>query len=243
MSKTVQKTDVRKMFDSIAHKYDFLNHFLSFGVDIYWRKKLVNFLNPKPNQKILDVAAGTGDVGFAILKKQPKAQVIGIDFSEKMLEIGRKKIEDRIRNSKFRISNTESRIQFQFGDAQNLEFEDETFNGVTIAFGIRNVKNREKAISEFYRVLKPGGKLVILEFGKPRFLLTRLAYLLYSKVVIPIVGKVFSKHIRAYSYLPQTISEFPSREKFSKLILSAGFEKTGFQTLTNGVVTLFWGLK
>lgn len=236
LSQTVEKTDVRKMFDSIAHKYDFLNHFLSLGVDIYWRNKLVELLNPKSDQKFLDVATGTGDVGFAILKKQPKAQVVGIDFSEKMLKIGQNKIESRTQNQ-------ESRIQFQVGDAQNLEFKDETFDGVTIAFGIRNVKNREKAISEFYRVLKPGGKLVILEFGKPKFFLIRWMYSIYSNIVIPTIGKVFSKHIQAYSYLPQTISEFPTRRKFLGKVQSAGFEKTGFQTLTNGIVTLFWGLK
>ena len=207
---------VRQMFSDIAPRYDLLNRLLSGGQDRYWRKRAVARLSPQAGERFLDIATGTADVALEIIRKVPKgaAQVVGMDFSEKMLELAQQKI-----NSKDKTHS----IQLESGSAENLPFEDNSFDGTTTAFGVRNFSDVDRSLREMYRVLKPGGRCVILEFSLPKSSLLKTLYRFYFEILLPKVGRMISKHPSAYSYLPETVASFPVRKEFSSLMQQAGF--------------------
>ena len=193
-NKSGKKEQVAQMFNNIAKRYDFLNHFLSLGIDNLWRKKAIKCISSiVPNPLILDVATGTGDLAIAALKLNPQ-KVIGIDISEEMLNVGIKKIKRK---------GYQNLIELKKGDSESLEFDDNTFDGITAAFGVRNFENLNKGLSEMYRVLKPKGKIVILEFSKPGIFPVKQFYNFYFKAILPLLGKIISKDNSAYTYLPK----------------------------------------
>ncbi len=227
---------VQKMFSDIAPRYDLLNRLLSCGQDRYWRKRAVSKLSPQAGGRFLDVATGTGDVALEIIRKSPQGmtQVVGMDFSEKMLELAQQKIESQGRTGVIRLEN---------GSAENMPFEENSFDGVTTAFGVRNFFDVDQSLSEMYRVLKPGGRCVILEFALPENTVLRTLYRFYFEFLLPRVGRLISRHPRAYTYLPETVAAFPARNEFSKLMQQAGFTEVTFQELTLGIVILYTGIK
>ncbi len=226
---TGKKEQVAEMFDSIAGNYDFLNHFLSLNIDKIWRKKAIKIVKHLNPQYILDVATGTGDFAIASLKLNPR-KIEGIDISEKMIEIGRQKIE------KLGKTNT---ITLSKGDSENISFPDNSFDLITVAFGVRNFENLEKGLSEMLRVLKPGGRVVILEFSKPRKFPFKQLYKLYFKFILPIMGKMVSRDNRAYSYLPESVYAFPDFEHFTSVLTKIGFANASFKPLTFGIASMY----
>jgi len=228
-----KKEQVARMFDSISGNYDFLNHFLSLGIDIRWRKKAVKLLAPGNPKLILDVATGTGDFAVETLKLNPD-KVIGIDISEGMLEVGRKKMKDR---------GYDSKIELMSGDSENLPFEENKFDAVIVAFGVRNFENLEKGLAEMHRVLKPGGRMVVLEFSKPRMFPFKQLYNFYFTFILPKIGKVISKDPAAYTYLPESVQAFPDGESFVGILNRLGFKNTLCKPLTLGISSLYTGIK
>ena len=226
-----KKEFVQKMFDDISPHYDFLNHFLSLGIDIYWRKKFIQNLNIQDGNIVLDVACGTGDVGFEILK-QNKIELINIDFAKNMLEIAENKAKKR------GIQN----IQFIQGDAEKLPLENEEVDFLTIAYGFRNIVHYEKALAEFYRVLKPNGILGILEFSIPKSKIFGSVFKFYFHHILPRIGSLFSRS-DAYRYLPESVDFFPSRDEICSKIINSGFKNSRFIDVTFGVSTIFLGKK
>lgn len=226
-----KKKEVQQMFDNIAHKYDFLNRFLSLGIDKGWRKTAINILAKHNPKKILDVATGTGDFAIATLKINPE-EVIGVDISEGMLEVGKKKIADRgIKN-----------IRLQYGDSEDLQFEDGSFDAVIVAFGVRNFENLNKGLQEINRVLRPGGIAMILEFSKPKGLFG-LLFNLYNKTLLPLWGKLFSGDNAAYTYLPESVKAFPEGEEFLKIMKDAQYNNVKDKRLTFGICSIYTGIK
>ncbi len=227
---------IEKMFSAIAPRYDFLNRLLSCGRDRYWRKKAVSRLKPAPGHRILDVATGTADVALEIARQTAgkDVKVAGLDFSEKMLELAQRKIDSQ------GLSET---IQLQCGSAENLPFDDGGFDGATTAFGVRNFSNVELGLREMYRVLKPGGRCVILEFALPRHFLFKLVYRVYFDYLLPLLGRMISKHRHAYSYLSESVASFPVRDGFASLLQQAGFNEVTFKELTFGIVIIYTGKK
>lgn len=223
-----KKEQVQTMFDGIAKRYDFLNHLLSFGIDNYWRRQSVKALDLKDGQLLLDVACGTGDQGFAALKTA-NIQVIGLDFSANMLKFARKKIDARRLSDRFEV------VQ---GDAEKLPFEDDHFNALSISYGIRNVGTISAALHEFYRVLKPGGKLSILEFAEPEGWFFGRLYRFYFDHILPKLAGLMSSR-SAYSYLPESVRHFPDRTDFKTLLSSEGFLSVRHRDLTFGVTTIY----
>jgi demethylmenaquinone methyltransferase/2-methoxy-6-polyprenyl-1,4-benzoquinol methylase len=228
-----KKEQVAKMFDNIAGKYDFLNHFLSLNIDKIWRRKAIRELAAHNPIKILDIATGTGDLAIQALKKMPNAEITGVDISEGMLELGRKKLE----------KNNISQITLNYGDSENLNFEDATFDGAMVAFGVRNFENLNKGLSEIARVLKPAQALVVLEFSHPTTFPFKQFYNFYSKYVLPRIGKIFSKDDSAYTYLPESVQAFPSGKKFMKELENAGFVAIKYKSLTLGIASIYVGTK
>lgn len=228
-----KKEQVKEMFNSIAGTYDALNHFLSMGIDKRWRKKAVNILkNEKPGE-ILDVATGTGD--FAIkLHKTLGAKITGVDISEGMLREGQKKIKSY---------NLDTFIDLQLGDSEQLEFPDEKFDAVTVAFGVRNFENLGKGIQEMCRVTKKNGKVIILEFSKPSCFPIKQLYTLYSFHILPMLGGLFSKNKKAYEYLPESVRKFPDGKDFLKIMKLCGFNNCYQKRLSLGIVTIYVGEK
>ena len=226
-----KKEFVQKMFDDISPRYDFLNHFLSMGIDIYWRRKFIQHLNIKNGHTILDVACGTGDIGFNILK-QYKIELINIDISKKMLDIAEKKAKDK------RLKN----IKYFQGDAEKLPLENDSVNCLTIAYGFRNIAHYDKAMAEFYRVLKPGGILGILEFSIPKSKIFGRLFMFYFHHILPRIASLLSRS-DAYRYLPESVDFFPSREDICRKIISSGFHNSTYIDLTFGVSTIFLGKK
>ena len=225
------KSDSWKMFNSIAGRYDFLNRLLSLGQDIRWRKALKQFLPASSEQTILDLATGTADVLIVLAKDNPKIhRGIGVDPAIKMLEIGRNKIK---------AQHLDDRLELAQGDAQALPFLDETFDCVTIAFGIRNIPDLRLALLEMYRVTKQGGRVLILEFSKPENLLLKCGHWLYLQTVVPLVGFLFSGNFKAYTYLNQTIQTFPSSDRFCKILKQMGFVNIEPHPLMGGVATIY----
>ena len=227
-----KKLQVAKMFDNIAKSYDFLNHFLSFGMDFYWRKKAINKLTNNP-KKILDVATGTADFAIAATKMK-EVQIIGIDISEKMLEIGKNKIKQK---------GLENLIKLQLADSENLPFESGSFDGITAGFGVRNFENLQLGLSEMCRVLKEGGIAVILEPSKPKAFPVKQIYSAYFHYILPFFGRLISKDNRAYNYLPESVDTFPENEKFIEILKAVGFTKAQHLPLTLGIVSLYIAIK
>ncbi|RNI31188.1 bifunctional demethylmenaquinone methyltransferase/2-methoxy-6-polyprenyl-1,4-benzoquinol methylase UbiE [Rufibacter latericius] len=228
-----KKKQVAQMFNSIAKRYDFLNHFLSAGVDIYWRKRAVKLLEPVKPQMVLDIATGTGDFALETLRLQPK-QIIGIDISEGMLQVGREKINKR---------GLSHLVQLHLGDSENIQFPDNHFDAITVAFGVRNFENLEKGLSEMLRVLKPGGMAVILEFSKPQAFPMKQGYNFYFKHILPVFGKMISKDNAAYTYLPESVQAFPDGNNFLSIFQRIGFKNTKWHSLTFGISSIYTGTK
>jgi demethylmenaquinone methyltransferase / 2-methoxy-6-polyprenyl-1,4-benzoquinol methylase len=232
-SKNSKKEQVRNMFNNIASYYDFLNHFLSIGIDRRWRKFTIRLIKQMKHDSILDVATGTADLAIQAAKTHPK-KIIGVDISDGMLEIGRKKIKSK---------NLEKLISLQNADSENLPFTDESFDIAMAAFGVRNFDDLDKGISEMFRVLKPGGAIVVLEFSKPRIFPFKQIYFLYFQNILPLIGKIVSKNKSAYSYLPESVNLFPSGDEFLNVLKKNGLSETHFHQLTMGVVSVYIGKK
>lgn len=222
------------MFDKIAFRYDFLNRFLSAGIDVRWRKKAINQLKELKPKYVLDVATGTGDVAILAQKILHPTKITGIDISEGMLELGRKKIE------KLGLQND---IELLAGDSEKLSFADNSFDAVTVAFGVRNFQNLEKGLSEMLRVLRPGGKLVVLEFSRPKMFLFKAIYNLYMNTIAPGFGKLIAKNKDAYQYLNDSVQRFPEGQHFIDILNKAGYTSTYSKTLTLGICSLYCASK
>jgi len=224
-----KKIQVKHMFNHIARRYDFLNHFLSIGIDRCWRKRAVNMLKEKKNAFILDVATGTADLAIKAYKALNPHRIIGIDISEKMLEIGRQKIKRK------KID----KIDLLYGDSENLKFDENTFDAAMVAFGVRNFENLERGLSEIHRVLKPDGKFVILEFSRPLIFPVRQLYGFYFKKILPAIGRCFSNDAFAYTYLPESVFDFPERDDFMNYLYKTGFINGYRISLTFGIASIY----
>lgn len=224
-----KRFEVEKMFDTIAHKYDFLNHFLSLGIDVWWRKQALRMIAHKKPKYILDVATGTGDVAIALMQLNPE-KIIGIDISNNMLEIGRKKIIEK---------KIENKIELRNEDCENLSFSNEMFDAITVAFGVRNFENLEKGLQEMHRVLKKGKTVMILEFSKPTIFPFKQLYNFYFSFILPFIGKYFSKDNSAYSYLPESVKNFASGKEFVEILNKIGFKNVITKQLTFGICTVY----
>ncbi len=221
------------MFNSIAHRYDFLNHFLSAGIDYSWRRKAIRMLGKGHPKKILDVATGTGDLAIEARKIHPE-KIVGIDIAEDMLAIGRKKIERK---------NLKHLITLEKGDSENLQFETGTFDAAMVAFGVRNFENLEKGLSEMHRVLKTDGIILVLEFSKPGKFPVKQLYNFYFRNILPFMGRIISGDASAYTYLPESVGAFPAGEEFLKLLRKVGFNDAKQSVLTFGIATIYVGKK
>lgn len=228
-----KKEQVRSMFNDIAYRYDFLNHFLSAGIDISWRKKVRKYLSTFQPKQILDVATGTGDLAIELSKLKPE-RITGIDIADEMLEVGREKLKNK---------KLDHLIELQSGDSENLQFEDETFDAVTVAFGVRNYENLQKGLKDMCRVMKTGGHVAILEFSKPKKFPFRQIYNSYFKYILPGFGKMISKHSEAYTYLPDSVQKFAEDEAFLEEMKKAGYKGAAQKRLTFGIATLYTGTK
>lgn len=221
------------MFDDIAPKYDFLNHFLSFNIDKTWRRKVRKFLTKSNPEIILDMATGTGDLAIE-LTKMNCTKIIGVDISPKMLEIGLKKVEKK---------KLQEKITLQAGNSQSINFDESYFDAVTCAFGVRNFEKLELGLSEIYRVLKPNGNIAVLEFSKPKNNFFAWIYKFYFHNVLPLLGKLVSKSDFAYKYLPQSVEQFPEGEKFMEIMKNVKFKNTKYKALSFGIATLYTAQK
>jgi demethylmenaquinone methyltransferase/2-methoxy-6-polyprenyl-1,4-benzoquinol methylase len=229
-----KRAAVESMFDSIAWRYDFLNHFLSIGIDKLWRRKAIKIISQHcKNPEILDVATGTGDLAIASLKLNP-VSVTGIDISKKMLEIGRDKIAKR---------GLGKSITLLEGDSESMAFADNSFDVAMVAFGVRNFSDPLRGLSEMRRVLKNDGIVMVLEFSKPTAFPFRSIYKFYFLNILPFFGRIFSKDSSAYTYLPESVMQFPDNEAFLSLLRSAGFGDTGQIKLTGGIASIYTGIK
>lgn len=221
------------MFDNISRNYDFLNHFLSLGIDKGWRRKAISLLKSAQLKEMLDVATGTGDFAIAALKLNPD-KITGVDISEGMLEVGRKKIAQRGLND---------RIVLLSGDSENLPFPENKFDAVTVAFGVRNFENLERGLAEILRVMKPGATLVVLEFSKPARFPFKQLYNFYFNAILPLIGRVVSKDKSAYTYLPESVQAFPDGKRFESILSQVGFKNTTCTSLTFGISSIYTGQK
>ena len=229
-----KKQQVSKMFNNISGKYDFLNHFLSAGIDRRWRKRAISKLKDINPKQLLDVATGTGDLALEAHKQLKPEKIIGIDIAVKMLEIGRTKLK--------RKGLTEI-ITFEEGDSENLPFEDNSFDAVIVAFGVRNFANVEKGLQEMIRVLRPEGKCVILEFSKPKVFPIKQLYNFYFSSILPGIGRITSKDKKAYSYLYESVQAFPEGKDFEQLLQKLGLNQTSCEALTMGICSIYTGTK
>ena len=229
-----KSVQVEKMFDNIAHAYDRLNHTLSLGIDKSWRRKAIAWLKPFHPQRIMDVATGTGDFAIQAYQDLLPEELIGTDISEGMMNVGKEKVQK---------NGLTGKIIFAKEDCTSLTFGAESFDAVTVAFGVRNFEDLDKGLSEICRVLTPNGKLVILELSYPEKFPMKQLYAIYSRIVIPTLGKLFSKDNSAYHYLPQSIKAFPQGEVMKNIIGKAGFREVSFTRLTFGICTLYMASK
>ena len=232
-SEAGKKQQVAEMFNKISKKYDFLNHFLSLGIDIYWRRRAISLLKQDNPKLILDIATGTGDFAIEALKLNPE-QVIGIDISEGMLQVGREKIMK---------TGHDNVIELKLGDSEKLRFEDNKFDSVIVAFGVRNFEELQVGLENMYRVLKPGGKTVILEFSRPHMFPFKQLYDFYFRLILPKIGRIVSGDNSAYKYLPESVLEFPHGDKFLKILENVGFKNNKCIPLTFGISSIYIGLK
>jgi demethylmenaquinone methyltransferase/2-methoxy-6-polyprenyl-1,4-benzoquinol methylase len=235
-SEKPKKEQVADMFDQIAHRYDFLNRFLSAGIDISWRKKALAQLSGIPIRHMLDVATGTADVAIMAMEqlKPPPACITGIDISDGMLELGRKKLVQKRLNDRITLLN---------GDSEAINFPDQTFEAITVSFGVRNFANLKKGLTEMLRVLKPGGKLVVLEFSKPKVPGIKNLYNLYTRIIAPGAGGWISGNRKAYKYLNDSINAFPEGQKFLDILQETGYVDCYKKTLSFGICTIYCGSK
>lgn len=232
-SEQSKKGQVEEMFDNISGKYDLLNHVLSVNIDKIWRRRTINKLKPYSPKKILDVATGTGDFALAASRLKD-VQITGIDISEGMLNVGRKKIVKR---------KLEESITFLKADSENLPFEKNSFDAAIVGFGVRNFENLKKGLAEINRVLQPGGVFFVLEFSKPGHAPFKQLYSFYFTKILPRIGKMVSKDSSAYTYLPESVKEFPDGERFLAILADVGFENTKSYTQTFGIATIYVGHK
>jgi len=228
-----KKEQVALMFDNIAHRYDFLNHFLSLGIDILWRKRAVRYLKRQQPENLLDIATGTGDFALEALAAGPK-KIVGVDISEGMMAEGRKKLKAK---------GLDDIITLQYGDSENLPFSDNSFDAIIVAFGVRNFANLEKGLSEMLRVLRPGGQVVVLEFSQPTLFPFKQIYSGYFRWVLPQIGKVVSSDNAAYTYLPESVGAFPFGKQFTAILDKLGFKETSCEPLTFGISSIYVGKK
>ena len=224
-----KKAQVEEMFDNIAHRYDFLNHLLSLGIDILWRKKAVKYIGSIQPKRILDVASGTGDFAFEALTLHPQ-KIIGFDLSEGMMKYGRAKA------AKLNVQQT---VEFVKGDSEQMPFAENYFDAVTVGFGVRNFENLETGLKEMYRVTRVGGKVAILEASMPQNTIIRALFSLYFGKIVPLIGRLFSKDARAYSYLPESVLVFPEGLEFVKILENVGFRNVEWQPLTFGACAFY----
>lgn len=227
-------TQVRRMFDSIAGAYDQLNHILSLGLDKGWRRKGIAFLQPFHPATILDIATGTGDLAISMQKRLKAFRIVGADISEGMMNVGRKKVAD---------AGLSDHIVFEQQDCTALTYPDNSFDAVTAAFGVRNFENMEQGIAEMHRVMKPGGHLMILELSSPEHFPMKQLYSIYSKTIIPTIGRLFSKEKAAYSYLPASIKVVPQGKVMTNLLSRQGFSQAHARTFTFGICSLYTATK
>ena len=230
----VRKNESYKIFDKIAGTYDFLNHLLSFGIDIYWRKKVINNLPKRQSLEVLDLACGTGDLTIALAKAKNVKNVLGIDLSQGMIDIGAKKISAKILNDK---------AQMEIGDGVNIPKEDNTYDVTTVSFGIRNFPDTQESLNNMHRVLKKNGRSMILEFSIPKNPIFKMIYFFYFRYLLPFVGNLVSKHKDAYSYLNETVEDYPYGQRFADMMKTAGFKNVHYKELTFGIATLYIGDK
>ena len=221
---------IAAMFDRISPKYDALNHLLSLNIDKVWRRKTAKAVAKSQPKAILDLATGTADLAIAMAKHNPQAHIIGLDISEKMLEIGKEKVK---------LQNLENQIELHHGDAASLPFEDARFDAVTVAFGVRNFEDLDKGLSEMHRVLKTNGQAVILEFSLPERFPIKQLYNFYFKHLLPNIGKWVSKDGNAYSYLPHSVEKFPKPSDFCNILGSFGLKNCQIKPLSFGIATLY----
>jgi demethylmenaquinone methyltransferase / 2-methoxy-6-polyprenyl-1,4-benzoquinol methylase len=233
-SEAGKKAEVEQMFDKIAPKYDLLNRVLSLGIDIRWRKQAIAYLSAAKPQSILDVATGTADVAILMGKILAPKQIVGIDIANQMLEIGRDKI---------RQAALPDMITLETGDSERLRFEDNSFDAVTVAFGVRNFENLEKGLAEMWRVMRPGGRVVVLEFSKPHVFPFKQLYNAYFRYVLPLIGRLTSRDVRAYTYLFESVQAFPEGEDFKNILTKTGFQNPSCERLTLGICSIYSAVK
>jgi demethylmenaquinone methyltransferase/2-methoxy-6-polyprenyl-1,4-benzoquinol methylase len=242
MSKTIKpykdselgkKEQVAKMFDNISEDYDGLNRVISLGIDISWRKKVVKLVGENNPQQILDIATGTGDLAIMMAQLDPE-KIIGLDISAGMLEVGKQKIAK---------ANLSDKIEMIVGDSENMPFDDNTFDAITVSFGVRNFENLDKGLTEILRILKPGGKFVVLETSNPTKFPFKEGYKFYTNFILPVIGKMFSKDKVAYSYLSESANSFPFGEVFNNILQKNGFKDAKNLPVTFGVASIYTALK
>ena len=232
-SQDSKKQQVAQMFDNISHRYDFLNHLLSLNIDKLWRNKVVRMATVHQPKKVLDVATGTADLALA-LRKSGAQEIIGVDISEGMLNIGRAKVKQQ---------NLDALIRLDLGDSEALPYDEDYFDLITVAFGVRNFENLDTGLAEIYRVLRPGGQVLILEFSQPGHAVLRSLYRFYSNYILPQLGKLVSRDTDAYTYLPESVDAFPYGQNFVDHLQSAGFQQNEFRPVTFGVATIYQSFK
>ena len=229
-----KKEQVTKMFDEVSSNYDFLNRVLTFGLDIGWRKKVVktvkNHSSNKINKQFLDIATGTGDLAIMLAKKITDAKIIGLDISKGMLDVGIKKVK---------ANNLDNQIKMVLGDSEKLPFENDTFDAITVGFGVRNFEGLDKGLQEIHRVLKKDGVFVVLETSQPEKFPMKQFFRFYSKYIIPTVGGLFSKDKKAYDYLPESAAKFPYGEVFNNILLKNGFNTAHNKPVAFGISTIY----
>lgn len=226
-----KKEQVEMMFDNIAPTYDKLNHIMSLNIDRMWRRRVMRIVRRSKAHKIMDVATGTGDLAIAMAKRVDRTQILGVDLSEEMLAVARRKVEKQ---------GLEERIMLEKGDAENLTMvTTESIDAATVAFGVRNFENIERGLSEIYRTLKPGGKLVVLEFSMPKNRLVRWVYSQYAHRLLPRIGGMISKDKQAYTYLPDSVEEFPSPERFAEILRGVGFKSVKTRSQSFGIAYIY----
>ena len=229
-----KKAQVERMFDNIAPKYDLLNRILSLGIDVSWRKRAIAYLKKDAPREILDVATGTADVALLMANMLKPEKIVGVDIANQMLELGRVKIRER---------HLENVIQLETGDSENLRFADNSFDAVTVAFGARNFENLEKGLAEMHRVLRPGGRVVVLEFSRPHFFPFKQIYNGYFKYVLPRIGRLTSRDTSAYKYLYESVLIFPEGNDFLSILTKTGFLHPQCERLTLGICSIYTATK
>ncbi|MCK6692772.1 MAG: bifunctional demethylmenaquinone methyltransferase/2-methoxy-6-polyprenyl-1,4-benzoquinol methylase UbiE [Thermoanaerobaculia bacterium] len=229
-----KKAQVERMFDKIAPRYDLLNRVLSLGIDVWWRKHALGYLKPSQPRDILDVATGTADVAILAAKILKPKRIVGIDIANQMLDIGRQKI---------RSEGLETVIELKTGDSEQLEFPEASFDAVTVAFGVRNFENLERGLAEMLRVLRPGGHAVILEFSRPNIFPFKQLYNTYFRYVLPLIGRLTSRDMRAYTYLFESVQAFPEGDQFLNILSKTGYQNPRCERLTLGICSIYHAVK